>query len=377
MGIGAVRATRHGKPVAVAKNKAALGLAAVMQGRRFRAWCLGACMTLVCCGSTVYADLATVDGSDAQRRNALRIFTGLDPLNATEVLPLRPKTTTIAMLGDSTTRNQLSLLCDLLLSEASEVDRSWTLKCFLHVRIKPEQNSSACTCRGKSWITGGNIVVAGQFNTRGPMFAADFPGALMNLRQSLGLGREEPFDVVYFGSTALHFLSLVPARPLILAPDHSLAQLHFEENLQRLVKEARASSRCTIFHSVNYVCHQAFIGDYHEIVSAANFSESYWNSCQAATRRFAKLVDPELAATACWQFQFTSQGSHVAAAIERKVVMPYMQNTSTPMHMVDRFTHSKARCWATQPGDGRHYLPLLPFALKELLLKASKCLSLM
>mmetsp|Transcript_11849 Transcript_11849/g.34224 ORF Transcript_11849/g.34224 Transcript_11849/m.34224 type:complete len:343 (+) Transcript_11849:168-1196(+) len=342
-----------------------------MQGQRCRARLLVvACITLVCAS---YKALVDMDVTVAERRNALRIFTGLDPLDATEVLPLRPKTTTIAMLGDSTTRNQLSLLCDLILTEASEVDRLRTLKCIISGGFESGDNSSACTCRGKSWITGGNIVAAGHFY-KSPMFAAAVPEALMDLRQRLGLGREEPFDVVYFGSTAMHFLTLVPARPLTLAPDHSLAPLHFEENLQRLVKEARASSRCTIFQSVNHVCHQAFRANYQKIVEAANFNKSYWKSCQAATRHF---VDPELAAEACWQFQFTSQGSHVAAAIERKVVMPYVQDTSTPMHIVDRFTHTKDRCWATRPGDGRHYYPLLPFALKEFLLKASKCLSLM
>jgi len=71
----------------------------------------------------------------------------------------------------------------------------------------------------------------------------------------------------------------------------------------------------------------------------------------------------------CASSTLTSAGSESIAARERKAI------AGTGAAVIDVHTYTKNQCWATPPGDGRHYPPLLHLQNAALLREVGRCLA--
>jgi hypothetical protein len=309
----------------------------------------------------LYTDLDKMQGTMDMRHQALRLFTGLDPEDAAAVRSeTRPIVQRAAMFGDSTTRNQFQFLCDILLPLGDA--RPW--KTDNH---SPTPKTSKLRCKGESWISGGSLEMIGYFDMRHALPASTIPKIIKEFKADLKLS--ENFDFIYFGSSALHYLQLMPYRD----PDQdkrivngSSAVSHFSDNLRGILSHVRSATNCPIFHTVNYICEESFRGKWQSVIENPEMNRK---ACHDATQPMAQpLLEEQL----CRAFIFSSNGSEAVATIERQVLRNEASEFAA-LRIVDNFKRARHKCWATRKEDGRHYLPLLPFAVKSLLDQASTC----
>ena len=167
-------------------------------------------------------------------------------------------------------------------------------------------------------------------------------------------------------SSALHYMQLLPHRTWM---NHG--NVSFEANLQQKLMIIRGSTECPIFHTINYICDKKYEGKYAEVIrDPAKFEVQNKQACSEYVRKKGIHQNPASVAEMCWQFRFTAAGSENLAIKERRV----METATPPLRrIVDRFNTTRGQCWATDKGDGRHYLPLMPYALKSVLSFATEC----
>ena len=172
----------------------------------------------------------------------------------------------------------------------------------------------------------------------------------------------------------MHYMQLLPVHGMGVR----LSYTSFEDNLRRKVMAIRNATDYPIFHTMNYVCDERYAGKWaNTIRDPAKFEAKNKIECSKYAQEQGASQHPANGSAyrsveVCWQFRFTAAGSHIVVAKEQRM----MEAASPPLRrIVDRFNTSRGQCWATDEGDGRHYLPLLPYAIKTALSFASECLS--
>ena len=262
---------------------------------------------------------------EAQQKQFMRLVSGLDK----EVLSEEYR---IHMVGDSTMRNQWSALCSLL---------------NVKKLFEPTDLAASPQCVGEGWGSQ-RLIATGTFNRLKPILASQMPGILAAATKAYNVSK---FDVIYFGSSALHFLQLLPARDL--GDSFYLNAVNFESGISEMLQVVKSFTTCPIFQTMHYVCDDLYFGTW-----AKAFKENYYgdennlrNICQ---KRVPQSVE------VCMNFSFTSKGSITVAQIERRGI----ESANTAVGVVDTYALTYKQCWASS--DGRHYLKPLPIFLKAL-----------
>jgi hypothetical protein len=305
-----------------------------------RGWMVA--LTATGCMATSYKreDLLTTQSMDWWRR-ALRVENGLVPYNMTVRL---------VWIGDSTTRNQLSFLCDVL-------------------RGVPGYSRHYGGCAGPDF----EIISSGlQLGGMSPPWDMRTAGVVLDQlppprSSALPLLPDRPtLNVTYFGSTLMHAMQLLPARRYL-----GRAGLDLSSDLSSSVSQMRARGWCPIFHTVNWVCEQKLCGAYtsaHECARAAGDGAQYFLPlCRAELKARNRSADARL----CASLSLGSNGSDAAAAMERSA----LRLVTPPIAVVDAHATTRNQCWATALCDGRHYTPLLPQRVASLLAAIRECAS--
>ena len=145
---------------------------------------------------------------EAQQKQFMRLVSGLDK----EVLSEEYR---IHMVGDSTMRNQWSALCSLL---------------NVKKLFEPTDLAASPQCVGEGWGSQ-RLIATGTFNRLKPILASQMPGILAAATKAYNVSK---FDVIYFGSSALHFLQLLPARDL--GDSFYLNAVNFESGISEMLQ---------------------------------------------------------------------------------------------------------------------------------------------
>ena len=192
------------------------------------------------------------------------------------------------------------------------------------------------------------------------------------------------WDVVYFGSTSLHMLQLLPLIKWRGWP----AARDLGRELAKAVDSIQSVGACPVFMTGHSLCSREFLkrrdesveGDFPsadwELERLRRFlgdEANAWAARKAAILRIAAkntsyfvkecsaITSDQDEAAACSKLSFDAAGSAHAAALEQKA----LSGLSTPVCVVDAHALTRDQCWATQR-DGVHYLPLLPSRLSAL-----------
>ena len=272
---------------------------------------------------------------ESDMRSFFRIDTGLDTRpfdNVFKAEELSDGEYRIHMIGDSTTRNQYLGLCSILNPGKLPTATNWI--------PSPE-------CIGEGWGYK-RLIATGTFDAGKPIMASQIPEILVT---ALKAYRTSKFDVIYFGSTALHLLQLFPA--IDRGDAYWPKAINFQEDVAQMIQYVAAFTTCPVFHTVHYVCDEHFYG---ERVTAINKNYKHDNG---HLKSICKKRLPQ-AIGVCENYSMTSQGSTFAARVERQGIE--MSNAS--IAVVDAFSLTYKQCWASS--DGIHYRKLLPIKLKLL-----------
>lgn len=168
----------------------------------------------------------------------------------------------ILMLGDSTTRNQLLLLCDLL----EDKPREFTLA------QRAFSGYEQRACKGTAYgIKNVSITWIGK--------TTQYPD-LNHIINAMAADdkHNNTIHVTYYASAALHILQLLPLRDF----NAERAAGIFVPSIQAALRGIREMNSCPIFMTMHYVCQERFTYQYASIANAANFIESNKEHCSAA-----------------------------------------------------------------------------------------------
>lgn len=310
-----------------------------------RDWVAALLLTAKYCTATSYKreDLFTTQPMDWWR-SALNLENGLVPHNVTVRL---------VWIGDSTTRNQLGFLCDVLHGVAG-------------------YTKSDAGCAG----SGFEIVSSGlQLGGMSPPWDMRTAGAVLDRLPPPRMPRgsastisgppDRPMlNATYFGSTLMHAMQLLPARPYRGRPG-----LQLSSDLSSSVAQMRARGWCPIFHTLSWVCEQKLCGAYATARAQAQAdgdeAQYFLPLCRAKLKAGSRSADARL----CASLSLGSNGSDVAADMERAAV----RMVAPPLALVDAHAATRNQCWATAGCDGRHYTPLLPQRVAGLLAALREC----
>ena len=286
-------------------------------------------------------------------------------------LGLSDVTATIAFIGDSTHRNQLQFLCDVLGTQPRDIATGTS------------STGLMCSSRG---ITAALKVFDGDSD---PWSMRSMRSVLRNLARGASVKR---WDVVYFGSTSLHMLQLLPLIKWRGWP----AARDLSRELAKAVDSITSAGACPVFMTGHSLCSREFLKRRDESVEGDFPSETWeldrlrrflgdesnaWAARKAAilriaakntsyyTRECAAITSDRDEIDACSKLSFDAAGSAHAAALEQKA----LSGLSTPVRVVDAHALTREQCWATQR-DGVHYLPLLPSRLSALTAHVVDCL---
>ena len=277
----------------------------------------------------------------------------------------------IAFIGDSTHRNQLQFLCDVLGTRPKE--------------IATGTSSTGLMCSSKG-ITAALKVFDGDSD---PWSMRSMRSVLRNLARGSNVKR---WDVVYFGSTSLHMLQLLPLIKWRGWP----AARDLGRELAKAIDAVQSVGACPVFMTGHWLCSREFLkrrdesveGDFPsadwELERLRRFLDDVnnpWAARKAAilriaakntsyyTRECSAITSDRDEIDACSKLSFDAAGSAHAAALEQKA----LSGLSTPVCVVDAHALTRDQCWATQR-DGVHYLPLLPSRLSALTAHVVDCL---
>ena len=199
------------------------------------------------------------------------------------------------------------------------------------------------------------------------------------------------WDVVYFGSTSLHMLQLLPLIKWRGWP----AARDLGRELAKAADAVSTVGACPVFMTGHWLCSREFLkrrdeseagdfptGDW-DLVQLRRFlgdESNAWAARKAAilriaakntsyyTRECSAITSDRDEIDACSKLSFDAAGSAHAAALERQALakLPIVR-------VVDAHALTRDQCWATQR-DGVHYLPLLPSRLAALTAHVADCL---
>jgi hypothetical protein len=278
---------------------------------------------------------------------------------------------TIAFIGDSTHRNQLQFLCDVLGTQPRD--------------IATGTSSTGLACSSKG-ITAALKVFDGDSD---PWSMRSMRSVLRNLARGAAVKR---WDVVYFGSTSLHMLQLLPLIKWRGWP----AARDLGRELAKAVDSIKGVGACPVFMTGHWLCSREFLkrrdesekGEFPsvdwELERLRRFlgdESNAWAARKAAilriaakntsyyTRECSAITSDRDEAAACSKLSFDAAGSAHAAALEQKA----LSSLTKPVRVVDAHALTRDQCWATQR-DGVHYLPLLPSRLSALTAHVVDCL---
>lgn len=247
----------------------------------------------------------------------------------------------IIWIGDSTTLGQMELLCDIL---TDRVD---------------DPSSGDCEGGGVRVVTGENFGGAQRAWRMAPESATAYLDAAG--------GAADARRIVYFGSTLLHAMQLLPSRAYGGWPE-----LNVTRGLGDVAAAVRSRRACPVFHTVNWICDAAFVDRYARVVRSAtsyaafspggrNKRSLYFESTCAAT------LGPERESfPLCARLSLTSWGSDFAASLERAAL-----RAARGVPVVDAHAITRRACNATK--DGRHYTPRLPAMLAAFARAVASC----
>lgn len=275
------------------------------------------------------------------RRESLGSVTSMHDWNQKLLRPLREEIGSrhvrIIWIGDSTTRNLIHFICDILTGNASD------------------------TCNDQAGVF--TIVKGAEFGGNSPPWRMDT--AVMDrfhaIHDSKNVrGSSTSVDVVYFGSTLLHAMQLLPIRSWRGdGIDTSMTR-----GLENVVMQIRAARMCPVFHTINWICDRQFNSDYGAVVKNATMLRSaYFETMCAKAVHSSSATDVAL----CANLSLTSWGSDYGASLELAAI----DAIGPPLNAIDMHAMTKHQCWAA--GDGRHYSPLLPQKAALLFQAVSKC----
>jgi len=278
-------------------------------------------------------DMSSVRESDF--RSFLRIDAGLDasPLNNIfKAEELKDGEFRIHMMGDSTTRNQFLGLCSILNAGVLPVAQNCV-------------PSPGCTGHGWGYK---QLVVTGTFDAGKPTLASQMPKIITTALKAYNATH---FDVIYFGSTALHMLQLFPA--IDRGDAYWPKAINFREDVSQMIKHVASFTTCPVFHTLHYVCDEHFYGERVKAINK-NYKHDNGHLQGICKKRLPRAID------VCKNYSMTSQGTTIVAQEEQQGVK--LSNTS--IAVVDAFSLTYKQCWASS--DGIHYRKLLPLKLRLL-----------
>jgi len=237
----------------------------------------------------------------------------------------------IHMVGDSTTRNQWSALCSLF--GDSKVPKAETLK--------PSQE-----CIGAGWGYS-RLIATGTFNSVNATSASMMPEMITSALKAYNISK---FDVIYFGSSALHLLNLFPAENV--GESFWPQAINFQEEVSGMIKSVRSFTSCPIFHTLSHICDAR-----HHPKRLKAYNDNYRNKDNIISwcrKRLPQAID------VCVNFSLTSEGTTSVAQIERRGI----ESSNTSIAVVDLFSLTYKQCWAA--ADGIHHIKILPLTLRRL-----------
>jgi len=290
------------------------------------------CSARLRCLLSVVLVLPVLRGSSAveYRRDRLEVFRNVswwfDHLRVIDVFKSRPSTK-IAWVGDSTQRNQMQFLCDVLGSEYNTT---------LH----------GCNVILKGASFHSNVLIAGQ--EYGGKSAGWKFWQVEDQLDDYFSAISPSWDLFYFASTFLHQMKRTATG---VSTGTFTKRDHFNLStmvIKHSVDAAKKRGICPVFGTVNWICDEAFTGDYHK--EARSFRHKHgsmvnWTRSEMDAETHSYHTLP-----------LNSWGSDVAFEMELDAVSTLQH----PLPVVDAYHITQHQCWATTSGDGRHYIPLLP-----------------
>ena len=290
-----------------------------------------------------FSGMITVN--ETAQRKFMRLNVGLDETSYDEVssgIKKRADEYRIHIVGDSTMRNQWLALCSLLNVPLRE----------LEVR---NGSTSSRQCIGEGWGYR-RLIATGTFDRSKPIASKNLSKIITN---ALKAYTATHFNVIYFGSTALHMLQLFP--PYDIGDKYWPLAANLKHEVSEMIRVVRTFTSCPIFQTMHYVCDGLFTGEWAQALRD-NYGENRTELNSICRKRLPR------APKVCEDFSMTSEGSIKVAQIERHGI----ESSSYPnIGVVDTFSLTYKQCWATN--DGRHYLKLLPLCLKSLSERVRAC----
>jgi len=280
---------------------------------------------------------AMISVDEKQQKKFVRLVSGLDESTPDIDLSIKKVQTEelrIHMVGDSTMRNQWSALCSLFAGSPRKLPQ-------------PTNMMPSIQCIGNGWGHK-RLIATGTFDFMKPIVASQMPEILTAATKAYNISR---FNVITFGSTALHVLQLFPYRDL--GDSFWPKAVNFEDDISQMLKTVQMFTSCPIFQTVHYICDNLFDGKWAEAIKD-NYSGNNSNLQSICQKRLPESID------VCTSFSFTSKGSTSVAQIERRKI----EAARPAVGIVDTYAMTYKQCWATK--DGVHYVKLIPLFLKAL-----------
>jgi len=290
-----------------------------------------------------FSGMITVN--ETGQRKFMRLNVGLDETSYNEVssgINRQTKEYRIHMVGDSTMRNQWLALCSLFNVPLKELELR-------------NGSTSSRQCIGEGWGYK-RLIATGTFDRSKPIAPENFPRIISTALKAYHTSR---FDVIYFGSTALHMLQLFPTYDI--GDKYWPLAINLKREVSEMIRIVQTFTSCPIFQTMHYVCDSLFTGQWAQALRD-NYSKNKTELRSICRKRLPST--PRV----CEDFSMTSEGSTKVAQIERHGI----QTSSYPgIGVVDTYSLTYKQCWATN--DGRHYLKLLPLCLKSLSEQVHSC----
>jgi len=274
---------------------------------------------------------------EIDHKRFMRLDSGVDRISSNDLFANKQFNNVdkyrVHMIGDSTTRNQWLALCSLL--GEGELP-------------EPPSLQPSPPCIGEGWGHK-QLIATGTFDRESPINSSRMAEILTTAHQAYNVSR---FDVIYFGSTALHLLRLYPA--FDLHNRHWPMAMDFVHEVSEMIRIVRAFSSCPIFHTMHYVCDSLFYLNWKKAL------QQTYKSNTSKLQNFCQERAPPEALEVCKTFSMTTEGSINVARLERHG----LELSNDSISVVDTFALTYKQCWASK--DGVHYLKLLPIQLKLL-----------
>ena len=263
--------------------------------------------------------LQLVVSSCAYTRGGLKSSYSMEYFNQSLLQQLRkeigPRHVSIIWVGDSTTRNQMHFMCDILTGREA---------------------NGVCSRGGFS------INKGAEFGGASPPWRMDT--AVMDNFHVKNVSESSTVNVVYFGSTLLHAMHLLPRIPW------RGEGIDMTRGLANVVRQIREARMCPVFHTINYVCDSAWSGELAAVVKNASVLRSaYFETACAEAVQTGSRSATEVAL--CANLSFTSWGSDHGASLE----LAATDAIDPPLDTINMHTMTKHQCWAAP--DGKHYPP--------------------